>query len=119
MIVLDTNVLSELMKAQPAPQVLAWIDGIPAPTLFLPAITQAEILYGIALLPDGRRRDALAEAAHTAFGTIFAGRILPFDSGAAQVYAEIAVARRQAGRPITQASQRPGQDCRRRGVGCP
>jgi toxin FitB len=116
MIVLDTNVLSELMKAEPAPQVLAWIDGIPAASLFLPTIAQAEILYGIALLPEGRRRDTLAEAARTAFETIFSGRILPFDSSSAQAYAEIAVARRQAGRPIAQADAQIAAIVRSRGA---
>jgi len=116
MILLDTNVLSELMKAEPAPRVLAWIDGLPAQMQFLSSVSQAEVLYGIALLPEGRRRDALAEAARTAFDTIFNGRILPFDSGAAQAYADIATARRQEGRPISQADAQIAAIARSRGA---
>lgn len=116
MILLDTNVLSELMKAEPAPQVLSWIDGIPAPTLFIPAVTQAEILYGVGILPIGKRREALAKAAHTAFEKIFIGRILPFDSSAAEAYADIAASRRQSGRPITQADAQIAAIARSRGA---
>lgn len=103
MILLDTNVVSELMKAEPSPGVLAWIDAASAATLFASAITQAEILYGVALLPSGKRRDALAGAARAAFDSLFRGRILPFDSDAAEVFAALAAERRQVGRPIAQA----------------
>ena len=101
MIVLDTNVVSELMKASPDPSVLAWIDGLPGTTVFVSAITRAEILYGIALVPDGKRRHRLEQAAHTAFETYFRGRILPFDSEAADAFAPLAASRRQAGQPIS------------------
>ena len=79
MIVLDTNVVSELMKSAPEPAVMAWIDAIPGATVFLSAVTQAEILYGVALVPEGKRREGLALAARTAFETYFRGRILPFE----------------------------------------
>ena len=102
MIVLDTNVVSELMKSAPEPSVLAWIDAMPAATVFVSAITRAEILYGIALVPEGKRRDRLERAAHTAFEAYFRGRILPFDSEAADAFAPLAAGRRQAGRPISQ-----------------
>lgn len=103
MIVLDTNVVSELMRSAPEPAVMAWINAILDATVFVSAITQAEILYGVALVPDGKRRQGLAQAARTAFETYFRGRILPFDSEAAEAFAELAAGRRAAGRPISQA----------------
>ena len=94
MIVLDTNVVSELMRTTPEPEVLAWLDDQPTSTLFVTTITEAEILTGIAILPDGRRRRGLTGAAERAFGVFFAERILSFDSAAAHAYASIAAARR-------------------------
>ena len=67
MILLDTNVVSELMKGAPEPSVMVWINARPAATVFLSAVTQAEILYGIALVPEGKRRDGLARAARIAW----------------------------------------------------
>jgi predicted nucleic acid-binding protein len=101
-IVVDTNVVSELMRPAPAGGVLDWIAGQPASSLFTTSITQAEILHGIGLLSPGRRREALARAADAMFAEDFGGRILPFGSDAAQPYALIAVERRRAGRPISQ-----------------
>ena len=101
MIILDTNVLSEIAKPGAAPQVLAWFDRQPRLDLFLTALTQAEILYGIAALPPGKRKSGLEQAARTTFEQDFEGRILPFDLDAAQEYASIAVARRRSGRPIS------------------
>ena len=103
MVVLDTNVVSELMRDDARPEVLAWLDKRPARDLFVTAVTEAEIRTGIAFLPEGRRRRGLAEAAERAFGSLFAGRVLPFDSEAARSYAGIAAARRATGRPISQA----------------
>ncbi|MBB2156603.1 type II toxin-antitoxin system VapC family toxin [Gluconacetobacter diazotrophicus] len=102
MIVLDTNVLSELMRAEPDPAVMAWMSRQPVPALFTTTVTQAEILYGLALLPEGRRRDTLLAAAHAMFEDIFPGRILPFDAEAARAYADIAAQRRREGDPISQ-----------------
>jgi predicted nucleic acid-binding protein len=102
MIVLDTNVLSELMKPAPDEAVRAWVAAQPATSLYTTSLTQAEILHGIALLPAGRRRDALEAAAGALFSEDFGGRVLPFGSDAAHPYARIAVARRRAGRPISQ-----------------
>jgi predicted nucleic acid-binding protein len=102
MIVLDTNVISELMRDRPARTVLTWLDDQFASTLFITAVTEAEIWTGIAVLPLGRRRRGIGAAADRAF-EIFAGRILPFDSDAARAYATIAAERRASGRPITQA----------------
>jgi predicted nucleic acid-binding protein len=103
MIVLDTNVVSELMKVVPHSSVLAFLDQTPGAALFTSAVTQAEILYGIALLPEGKRRDNLRAAAGTMFEHHFSGRILRFDGDAAEAFALIAIGRHQSGRPITQA----------------
>ena len=102
MIVLDTNVLSELMKAEPAEAVLIWVGAQPTSSLFVTAINQAEILYGIGLLPDGRRRSAFEAAAKAMFEEDFDARILAFGSDAAEAYADIAAIRRRQGRPISQ-----------------
>ena len=100
MIVLDTNVVSELMRGTPDRQVVAWVAGQPAAGLFTTSITQAEILHGIMLLPAGKRRTAIAQAAEAMFDEDFDGRVLAFGSEAAQPYAQIATARRRSGRPI-------------------
>jgi predicted nucleic acid-binding protein len=116
MVVLDTNVVSELMKAAPEPAVMVWINAIPGAAVFVSAVTQAEILYGVALVPEGKRRDGLARAARTAFDTYFNGRILPFDSDAAEAFAVLAAGRRQAGRPISQADAQIAAIARSRGA---
>jgi len=102
MIVLDTNVLSALMKAERVESVVTWLGTQPDSTVFTTAVTEAEILYGIATLPAGRRRDALDRLASSILGDEFAGRILPFDRAAARHYADIAADRRRMGRPISQ-----------------
>lgn len=89
MILLDTNVLSELMRAKPDPAVVAWIDAQPVDDLHISAITVAEILYGIARMPDGKRKQALHDLALVMFEEDFAGNILPFDTDAAVHYAEL------------------------------
>jgi hypothetical protein len=99
---LDTNVLSELLRAQPHPAVLAWFAEQPADSLFVSAVTQAEMLLGARLLPRSKRRQQLETALDTMFREDFAGRVLPFDSAAAAAYAAIVAARRGAGRPISQ-----------------
>ncbi|MCY3754715.1 MAG: type II toxin-antitoxin system VapC family toxin [Alphaproteobacteria bacterium] len=116
MFVLDTNVASELMRPTPAVAVAAWIAERDARELFLTAISEAELLYGIAIMPAGRRRNML-EAAMTRWLDLgFAGRILPFDSAAARAYAEIASGRRRAGRPIGEADCRIAAISRSRGA---
>ena len=116
MVVLDTNVVSELMQSTPSSKVLAWLDDRPTRELFMTAVTEAEIRTGIAFLPEGARRRGLAEAAERAFGGLFAGRVLPFDSAAARVYAEIAAARRAAGRPLSQTDGQIAAIARSRGM---
>ena len=100
MIILDTNVVSEFMRERAEERVRTWLDAQLPSALFITAITEAEILTGIALLPDGERRRGLAAAAERAFGVLLGDRILPFDSAAAQAYAVIATTRRAAGHPI-------------------
>ena len=102
MIVLDTNVLSELMRSQPDTLVLRWIGAYKATDLFITALTKAEILYGLELLPKGKRRAALKKAAISMFDLDFARRILPFDKDAAQKFAMVAANRKKIGRPISQ-----------------
>jgi predicted nucleic acid-binding protein len=99
---LDTNVLSELLLAQPHPAVLAWFAEQPADSLFVSAVTQAEMLLGARLLPRSKRRQQLETALDTMFREDFAGRVLPFESAAAAAYAAVVAARRGAGRPISQ-----------------
>ena len=102
MIVLDTNVLSETLRPDPADSVKAWIESQPSDSLFTTAITEAEILYGLALMPAGRRRTALQHAVAAIFAEDFAGRVLAFDSAAARAFAELAAVRRQSGHPISE-----------------
>ena len=103
MIIIDTNVVSELMRASPDPAVLAWFAGHAANKLFLTAISEAELRTSAAILPAGQRRDRLIGAIDAMIEQDFAGRMLPFDSLAARSYAEIAAARRVAGKPIMDA----------------
>ena len=103
MLVLDTNVASELMRPDSAPVVTAWIAERDAREMFLTAVSEAELLYGIAIMPTGRRRERLAVAMTRWLELGFSERILPFDSAAARAYAEIAADRRLAGRPIGEA----------------
>ncbi|MGK0173382.1 MAG: putative nucleic acid-binding protein [Gammaproteobacteria bacterium] len=102
MIILDTNVLSELMRPAPNPTVVNWIANQPSASLFTTSITQAEILYGLMRLDPGRRRDELQLAALAMFDEDLAGRVLPFGSDAAHSYARIAAERHRMGRPISQ-----------------
>jgi len=97
---LDTNVLSALMSVRPPPEVAAWLSVQPVDQLFTAAVCQAEILAGLAVLPEGRRRSALETAAQSMFREDFAQRILPFDTETAQSYASLFATRRQSGRPI-------------------
>src|SRR5271170_5073331 len=91
------------MKALPDAAVIAWVDKAPRAMLFVASVTEAELLYGVALLVPGRRRDGLARAIGLTFARYFRGRVLPFDSAAASAFAEIAASRRKAGRRIGQS----------------
>jgi hypothetical protein len=101
-IILDTNVVSELMKPVPSPEVVQWVvNRRSARELCVTTITVAEVLFGIEILPRGKRRDSLAADAEATFAEDFAGRLLPFDEAAARAFPEIAASRRQRGKPIT------------------
>jgi len=99
-IVIDTNVVSEIVKLTPAPAVLHWFELQKAGSLYTTTVTLAEILFGIELLPRGRRRDTLRDAASMILEQKFAGRILPFDESSAYAFAIIASEHRKGGRTI-------------------
>ncbi|MBK1706669.1 type II toxin-antitoxin system VapC family toxin [Halochromatium glycolicum] len=101
MILLDTNVLSEFMRVAPEPTVVAWLDDQPTDRVWICAINRAEIELGIALLPEGRKKQDLKLKAETMLDCDFAGRCLPFDHAAASQYARIIAARTRIGKPIT------------------
>lgn len=101
MILLDTNVLSEFMRLQPAPEVVAWLDGQAANALHVSAVSKAEIELGLALMPAGKRQAGLARAARAMFEEDFPGRCLAFDCESASHYARIVAARTRMGRPIS------------------
>lgn len=102
MIVLDTNVISELMRPTPSPLVATWLSLETPSDVFLTAVTEAELRYGVALAPDGRRRRALERVVDEIIREDFRGRVLPFDSQVAPAYARIVSERRAAGRAISQ-----------------
>ena len=116
MYVIDTNVASELMRPSPSPAVAAWIAGRDAEELYLTAVSEAELLYGVAIVPAGRRRNELEAAMLRWLDTGFAERILPFDSAAARDNADIAAGRRSAGRPIAPADCQIATIARCRGM---
>lgn len=111
MIIIDTNVLSELMNSKGSLSVCNWVAAQPQSELFITSITQAEILYGIALLPSGKRKSELKRAAELMFVEDFAERILPFNERAAYAFAKIAAERRRAGNPISQADAQIASIC--------
>lgn len=100
-ILIDTNVISELMRSTPAPIVLRWFGRQNTATLHLGAVGEAELRRGAAILPEGTRRDQLIAEINTVVTKDFAGRVLPFDSDAAVAFAAIFADRRAAGRPIS------------------
>lgn len=102
MIILDTNVVSELMRSVVSPNVLKWVAKYSADELYCNAIVVAEILYGIEVLPDGKRKDELLAGAERLFRVVLASRILPFDEQAARQFSSIAAGRRSRGRPIAE-----------------
>lgn len=100
MIVLDTNVISELIRPRPHAGVAAWVAAQPRHNLYTTSITRAELLYGIAAMPEGKRRETLSMLVDAMFAEDFVGRVLPFDGAAALHYARIVTSRSKAGRPI-------------------
>ncbi len=100
MIVLDTNVVSELMRPTPDTRVRDWVDRHPTEDVWLTAMTAAELLAGVAVLPSGARKRHLGAALSTLLTELFASRILPFHDHAAVQYATVIARRREAGSPI-------------------
>lgn len=116
MIVLDTNVVSELMHASPDARLLDWLDAQPAADAHLTAVTAAELRYGATRLPAGKRRTELLRRVGAVLEEDFAGRVLPFDLAAATEYGEIVTARESAGRQIAMADAEIASICRSRGA---
>ena len=102
MIVLDTNVLSEALRPAPSSAVLRWLADQEPLSVFTTTVTQAEVLYGIELLPAGKRRTTLSASVERIFAEVFEGRILPFDEDAARVFPKVVAGRAALGRPISQ-----------------
>ena len=111
MIVLDTNVASEPMRAQPQRRVLAWLDVQVSGDLFLTAVSAAEILCDIARLPDGKRKKQMLEITETMLREDFQGRLLPFDEYSAAYYAKVVTHRQSIGRPIGMADAQIAAIC--------
>jgi predicted nucleic acid-binding protein len=116
MIILDTNVLSEVMKPAPAERVLYWMANQQASALFITATTLAELLYGIELKPMGKSRTALNAIMESILEQNFLDRILPFDADAARTFALIMSARRKSGRPMAQMDGQIAAIARSRGA---
>ena len=104
MILLDTNVVSEPLRPAPETRVIEWIDAQPLETLFLSAVTVAELRAGVALLPPGRRRSGLQQNLEGRVLPLFAGRVLPFDLACTQEYAALMAKARAAGLAIAAAN---------------
>lgn len=112
MIVLDTNVVSELMRKTPEPRVVSWVDRFPASDVLVTAVTAAELMYGVARLPDGRRKREVHIKVEGLLTEDFENQILPFDAQAASHYAEIVSSRERGGRPISMADAQIAAICR-------
>jgi predicted nucleic acid-binding protein len=115
-IVLDTNVMSELMRLKPSAAVVGWVDRQPADEVWLTAIALAELLYGIGRLPDGGRKATLAAQLEAMVADDFDHRVAAFDEMAAVHYADIVVVRERNGRPISAADAQIAATCRSHGA---
>lgn len=116
MIVLDTNVVSELMRQAPDADVLDWVDQHPADDVYITAVTAAELRYGVARLPDGRRKVTMTTRVAELLAEDFRDQILPFGADEAAHYARIAVSRENRGGPISMADAQIAAICRRYGA---
>lgn len=112
MIVLDTNVISELGRQAPDPGVLSWLDSLEVSDVATTAVTAAELRYGVARLPDGHRKRDLTVVIRGILTEDFHGRVLPFDERASARYAEIVIGRERIGRPIGVADAQIAAICR-------
>jgi predicted nucleic acid-binding protein len=115
-IVIDTNVLSEMARSEAEPAVIAWSNAQPIDDLYTTAITESEMLYGLACVPSGRRHDSLRRAIETAFSALLSGRVLSFDRAAARAYADLAAERRREGRAFHGADLQIAAIARARGA---
>ncbi len=112
MIVLDTNVVSELVRPRPDPAVIAWLDGISGSQLTTTTVTVGEIAVGIARMPEGRRKQEVAIAVGRMLGEELSGRAEPYDLGAAGEYGRLVADRLRSGRPISVADAQIAAICR-------
>ncbi|KWN07918.1 plasmid stability protein StbB [Burkholderia territorii] len=103
MILVDTNVISEPLRREPSGAVIEWLDAQIVETLFLSAISLAEMRFGVAALPEGRRRDWLEQSIEQRVLPLFRGRILPFDDAASKAYASLRAKARAAGHALAPA----------------
>jgi predicted nucleic acid-binding protein len=115
-IVLDTNVLSEFMRSQPDERVIAWLKQQARSSLFTTTVTRGEMLYGVLILSEGRRRTRMHQEITAVFAEEMAGRVLPYDDAAADAHAVIAAARRSQGRPVGQSDAMIAGIARSRGA---
>ena len=115
-VLLDTNVVSELMRKARDPDVADWVAGLPLEDLFFSAVGEAELRYGAAILPAGRRRDTLLADIEGMLREAFGNRVLPFDRAAAREYADIAASRRAVGRRVAPADCQIAAIARSRGM---
>jgi predicted nucleic acid-binding protein len=111
-IILDTNVISELTRPVPDPGVISWLDSVPAEETATTAITAAELLDGVRRMPDGRRKTGLSEAVNMLITTDFRDRVEPFDVLAADQYADVVTTREHAGQPISTSDAQIAAICR-------
>lgn len=112
MIVLDTNVVSELMRAEPDARVVSWLDHRPSDELWLTSVVALELWYGVARLPDGQRKRQITRSLASVIEEDLAGRVLPFDLEAATLFARLAVERERAGHPLPLADGQIASVCR-------
>lgn len=112
MFIIDTNILSELVRPNPDSNVVSWLHQQPLNLLFTTAITKAELYYGTNIMPVGQRRDELRKAIDTILHTGFQNRILEFNSNSAMHFAEVASVRKKAGQPISTADAQIAAICR-------
>lgn len=117
MIVLDTNVVSELMRKDAAAEVVAWVDRHPGDQVFITAVTAAELLYGVTRLPEGSDKQAVAAKVRDLIDEDFEDQVLPFSSASAHHYAEIVAARERLGKPINMADAQIAAICRQYDLG--
>lgn len=116
MIVLDTNVISELMRPRPDERVVHWVDQFHYGEVFITAVTASELRYGVDRLPDGQGKELLSARVNDLLNEDFDEQIMPFDHLAAEHYAQIAVTREDLGRPIAMADAQIAATCRRYGA---